>query len=168
MTDAPHIPWRQRWAILKRVASVIWRGDVLLYRVGVAAGIIPAPVEGKTMSITNAAESIFKAVLADKTWSQAAAMAEKADKALASGDLLVTVIKEHGKDVHHDVKLGLEAAQIIAPKIAAGLSSFLAGPAGGPALALFEFWLNGLLTGKPIQPGHPAYNAPAGNSNVTI
>lgn len=168
MRDVTRVPWRQRWEILKRVASVVWRGDVLLYRVGVAAGIIPEPEEGKPMSIVNAVESIFKAVLADKTWAQAAAMADRADKALNSGDLLVTVIREHGRDVHHDVKLGLEAAQIVAPKIAASLSAFLAGPAGGPAIAIFEFWLNGLLTGKPIQPGHPAYNAPAGNSNVSL
>jgi hypothetical protein len=162
VTDVPHFTWRQRFAIARQIVGIIWRGDVLLYRVGVAAGIIPAPPEGQPMSIASAFEGVIKTLLADSTWAQAQTMAASADKALKSGDLLVSVIKAHGQNAQDDVKLGLEAAAIVAPKLAASLSTFLAGPLGGPAMAIFTLWLTGLLTGSPIQPKDAAYDRPSG------
>lgn len=159
--------WRQKWEILKLVFGVLLRGGKLAEQV-IAAAEGKAPPEEHPMSAYQVFTGIIKALVQDKTWDQVEHMAKTADKVLKSGDLLVQVVKEHGKVAQNDVKLGLEVATVLAPNLAANLVGFLSGPAGGPAMALFSFWLNGLLTGKPIQPKDPAYNAPAGGANMNV
>lgn len=166
MTSAPaephHFTLSEKVAILKAVAGEIWDGGVLAYRIAVAAGYITQPEESANMSLLDIASKTIEALLADKTWAQVAAFAANADKAMQSGDLIVKVVKDHGRNIHDDVILGTQVAAVIAPKIAAQVSSFLAGPGGGIAMALFTMWATILIEGDPIQPGHPAYNAPAG------
>lgn len=160
------ISWSQRWQIFKSVIRIMLEGKELLWHVGIATGVLPKP-SGEPMSAFSVVSGIVKTIIADKTWAQVEHMAKTADKAMQSGDLLLKVIKDHGKVSQDDVKLGLEIATLVAPRIAEELVRFLAGPAGGPALALFQFWLTGLLTGSPIQPKDPAYNAPAGQNHDT-
>lgn len=166
MTEA--LTWRQRWAILRQVAAVLVKGGDVLHRVAVAAGVVAAPQEGAPpASAHSAISAIFAAALRDKTWIQAAAMAARADQLLQSGDLLVRVVADHGRNVRDDVRLGVDVTTVLAPRLAAQLVGFLNGPVGAISINIFAFWLNGLLTGKPVQPGDPAYRLPEGPGGLS-
>lgn len=163
MTPAPAITWSQRLAIAKHVLSILWRGGEVLRQVGEAAGILPAPKAGDPpMSAHSALASIISAALHDKTWIQAAAMAARADQFLRSGDLLVRVVRDHGRVAGDDVRLGLEVAQLVGGRLAVSLTGFLGGPLGPVAIAALQLALTGFLMGKPVQPKDPAYKLPQG------
>lgn len=166
MTEA--LTWRQRWAIVRQVASVVVRGGDLLRRVGEAAGVVAPPQAGAhAMSAHQVFAAVIRAALADKTWAQAEAMAGRADAALNSGDLLVRVVKNHGRVAQDDIRLGIEAAALLAPRLAAEIVTFLGGPLGGVAVGVLQMWLTGILLGKPVQPKDPAYRLPEGPGNIS-
>ena len=162
MSADQKISWSQRFAIAKQVLSVIWRGGSLLRQVGEAAGALPTPKGDEPMSAHSVLSAVISAALRDKTWIQAAAMAARADQFLNSGDVLVRVVRDHGKVAQDDVRLGIEIAALMGSRLAAEATAFLSGPLGVPAVALLQFWLTGLLTGSPVQPKDPAYRLPEG------
>lgn len=149
MTSAARpVPWSERLAIARRAASVALKGGALAIQLAaVASGT------SQDFQSGNLLHTIIATALADKTWSDISAMAATADKALASGDLMLSVVRDHGRNIQNDVKLGLELAQAFAPKIASSVSTFLGGPLGGLAMGVFTFWLTGLLTGTPHNSG---------------
>lgn len=165
MTDS--LTWRQRWAILRQVAAVVVRGGDVLRRVAIAAGVLPAPQPGAPpVSAHSALSAVIAGALRDKTWIQAAAMAAHADQFLKSGDLLVRVVADHGRVAQDDVRLGVEAAKLLAPRMAAELVSFLGGPLGPVAIGALQLALTGMLLGKPVQPKDAAYKLPQGTEHV--
>lgn len=167
MTDS--LTWRQRWAILRQVAAVVVRGGDVLQRIAIAAGVVAAPPAGAApVSAHSVLSAVIAAALKDKTWIQAAAMAARADQLLKSGDLMVRVVRDHGRVAQDDVRLGVEVARVVSSRLAAEMVSFLDGPLGGVTVDIFAFWLNGHLTGKPVQPKDPAYKAPAGPETGNI
>lgn len=165
MTES--LTWRQRWAILRQVAAVVVRGGDVLRRVAIAAGVLPAPQPGAPpVSAHSALSAVIAGALRDKTWIQAAAMAAHADQFLKSGDLLVRVVADHGRVAQDDVRLGVEAAKLLAPRMAAELVSFLGGPLGPVAIGALQLALTGMLLGKPVQPKDAAYKLPQGTEHV--
>lgn len=165
MTDS--LTWRQRWAILRQVAAVVVRGGDVLRQVAIAAGVLPAPQPGAPpVSAYSALSAVIAGALHDKTWIQAAAMAAHADQFLKSGDLLVRVVADHGRVAQDDVRLGVEAAKLLAPRMAAELVSFLGGPLGPVAIGALQLALTGMLLGKPVQPKDAAYKLPQGTEHV--
>lgn len=165
MTDS--LTWRQRWAILRQVAAVVVRGGDVLRQVAIAAGVLPAPQPGAPpVSAHSALSAVIAGALRDKTWIQAAAMAAHADQFLKSGDLLVRVVADHGRVAQDDVRLGVEAAKLLAPRMAAELVSFLGGPLGPVAIGALQLALTGMLLGKPVQPKDAAYKLPQGTEHV--
>jgi len=165
VTDS--LTWRQRWAILRQVAAVVVRGGDVLRQVAIAAGVLPAPQPGAPpVSAHSALSAVIAGALRDKTWIQAAAMAAHADQFLKSGDLLVRVVADHGRVAQDDVRLGVEAAKLLAPRMAAELVSFLGGPLGPVAIGALQLALTGMLLGKPVQPKDAAYKLPQGTEHV--
>lgn len=161
------LTWRQRWAILRQVAAVVVRGGDVLRQVAIAAGVLPAPQPGAPpVSAHSALSAVIAGALRDKTWIQAAAMAAHADQFLKSGDLLVRVVADHGRVAQDDVRLGVEAAKLLAPRMAAELVSFLGGPLGPVAIGALQLALTGMLLGKPVQPKDAAYKLPQGTEHV--
>lgn len=161
MTDS--LTWRQKLAILRQVAAVVMRGGDVLRQVAIAAGVLPAPQEGAPpVSAHSALSAVIAAALQDKTWIQAAAMAAHADQFLKSGDLLVRVVRDHARVAQDDVRLGVEVAKLVAPRLAAELTAFLGGPLGPVAIGALQLALTGMLLGKPVQPKDPAYRLPEG------
>lgn len=143
-------------ALRERVALIGAFVAALVNFVRVAGGLAQAIAAlnrkpgDKPMSLLGALQSV--------KWGDLRTWAGQMDAAAGVGKKLTHVIEAHGKDIGADIEVGAE----ILGKLVPAIGGVLAGPFGGPLLAVITFWATGIVTGKPIQPGDAAYNAPAG------
>ena len=156
---AQKLTWKAKWKILCLAFSVALRGWKTLEKVLNASA---KPIEGIPVGTHSSVAEVFSTLLQDKTWQQVEEMALRADKFLDSEDLLVRVVRNHGRVAQDDVALGLEASKLVGGRVAEELVAFLGSARGRAATKLLELWLAGKLLPRAIQPGDGGYDAPAG------